>query len=120
MNREQALNDFWNSFGVKAYDVNTVPDDAPDKKITYEVVVSDLNNQVPCTIYIYDRSTSWKGVTNIQYLIDERLKNGGVTIPFDGGVIWICKASPFALRLDGEKDTIRRIAINLQIEYLEV
>lgn len=120
MDREQALNAFWNSFGVKAYDVNTVPDNAPDKKIAYEVVISDLNNPVPCTVYLYDRSISWKGVTDLLHLIDARLKNGGVQIPYDNGCIWICKASPFATRMNGEKDTIRRIVVNLQIEYLEV
>ena len=120
MRKEQAFDAFWNSFGVKAYDSRTVPDNAPDKKITYEMVTSDFNNPVPCTIYLYDRSTSWKDVTDLQYLIDARIKDGGINIPYDDGCIWICKASPFATRLEGESDTIRLIAINLQIEYLEV
>jgi len=120
MDREQALNDFWNSFGVKAYDVNTVPDNAPDKKIAYEVVINDFGNPTASVAYVYDRSTSWKSVTDILHLIDERLKYGGVIVPFDNGTIWIQKASPFAQRLDGENDMIRKIVINVQVEYLEV
>lgn len=120
MDREQALNTFWNSFGVKAYEVNTVPDNAPYKKIAYEVVVGDFGSPVPCTVYLYDRHISWQGITELLHLIDNRLKHGGVQVPFDNGTIWICKASPFATRLDGEDDTIRRIVVNLQIEYLEV
>ena len=120
MDKDQALNNFWNSFGVKAYDINTVPDNAPIKKITYEVSISDFGESVPNVVYIHDRSNSWKSVVDIQNLIDARLKNGGATIPFDNGIIWITKASPFAMRLDGENDSIRRIAINVQAEYLEV
>ena len=118
--KEQAINDFWNSFGVVAYDENTVPDDAPIKKITYDVVINDFGVPTAMTISIYDISSSWKSVTDILHLIESRIKYGGATIKFDDGIIWIKKGSPFAQRFGDENDSVRRIIVNIEIEYLEV
>ncbi|HCJ37817.1 MAG TPA: hypothetical protein DHV37_05765 [Erysipelotrichaceae bacterium] len=121
MNREQALNSFWNSFGVKAYDENTVPDDAPIKKLTYETIVNEFGVSTAISVSIYDRSTSWKSVTDILELIDNRLKDGGATVQCDRGIIWLKKGTPFAQRFnDDTDDTVRRIILNIEIEYLEV
>ena len=35
MNKIQALDSFWNSFGLRAYDSMSVPDDAELPRITY-------------------------------------------------------------------------------------
>ena len=120
MNREQALNQFWNSFGVKAYDENTVPDDAPVKKITYDVVVNGFGIPTAMTISIYDHSTSWKSVTEILHQIEERIKNGGVSVRFDNGIIWFKEGTPFAQRYGDDNDSVRRIIVNIEVEYLEV
>lgn len=120
MNREQALNNFWNSFGVKAYDENTVPDEVPDKHITYDLVVNGFGYPTAINISIYDRSTSWKSVTDILELIEARIKNGGCTITSDNGMIWLKEGTPFAQRFGENDDTIRRIIVNIEVEYLEV
>lgn len=44
MDRAQAIHSFWNSFGLKAYDENTVPDNAKLPYITYEVAVSSFDD----------------------------------------------------------------------------
>lgn len=119
MDKEQALNSFWNSFGVKAYDVNTVPDNAPLPRITYEVAEADFGTQVIVSSSIWDRSVSWKSVTDITHTISERIGFGGCTIPYDGGMIWIKKAAPFSRRLsEPNDDTIRRININVELEFI--
>lgn len=120
MDREQALNQFWNSFDIPAYDVNTVPDDAPFPRITYEVTVNEFG--IPTTIYgsIWLRDTGWGKITTYAHRIDSRLSEGGQTIAFEHGMIWLKKGTPFLQRMSDPDDTIRRILINIEIEYLEV
>ena len=43
MDKYQAINEFWNRFGVMAYDENTVPDDAELPYITYGVNIAALH-----------------------------------------------------------------------------
>lgn len=119
MDKEQALNQFWNSFDVPAYDKNTVPDNATFPRITYEVTVNEFGN--PTTIYgsIWDKSTGWGGVTAIAHKIDSAVSEGGQTVSYDGGIIWLKKGTPFQQRMGDPDDTIRRILVNIEIEYLE-
>lgn len=120
MDREQSLQSFWESFGIPAYDANTVSEDAPFPRITYEVTVNEFG--VPTTIYgsIWDKSTGWGRVTGIAHEIDSRLSQGGQTIQSDRGIIWLKKGTPFQQRMSDPDDTIRRILVNIEIEYLEV
>lgn len=119
MDREQALNTFWNSFDVPAYDVNTVPEDAPFPRITYEVAINEFG--VPVSAYgsIWVRETGWGTITAIAHEIDRKLSDGGHTERFDEGVVWIKKGTPFQQRMNDTDDSIRRIIVNVEIEYLE-
>lgn len=120
MNREQAFDSFWNSFGVVAYDENSVPNDAPVKKLTYDLVINGFGIPTAITVNIYDISTSWKSVTDILHDIEHRISCGGATIKFDNGVIWLKEGTPFAQRFGDDNDTIRRIIVNIEIEFWEV
>lgn len=120
MDSEQALDSFWNSFGVPAWDENTVPDDAPFKKITYEIITNEFGVPTTTTVSIYDRSDGWKSVTDIFHLVKDRLKNGGVTIQSNDGIIWLKPGTPFCQRFGDVNDTVRRLIVNIEIEYLEV
>ena len=120
MDREQALNSFWNSFDIPAYDVNTVPDDAPYPRITYEVTVNDFG--VPTSIFgsIWDKSTGWGRITSIAHKINSRLSQGGQTVSYEDGILWLKKGTPFQQRMSDPDDTIRRIVVGIELEYLEV
>ena len=117
MDKEQALHSFWSQFGT-AYDQNTVPDDAALPYITYEVITDGFGAQNILTASIWDRSTSWKGVTDILHNIERTLGLGGQTIPYEGGMLWVKKAAPFAQRMGDTDDSIRRIVINIEVEFL--
>ena len=128
MDREQALNTFWNSFDVPAYDKNSVPTDAefkarsiePFPRITYDVTVNDFGTPTSLFASIWTRETGWGIITTLAHKIDSRLSEGGQTIRYDGGVIWIKKGNPFQQRMDDPEDkTIRRIIVNVEVEYLE-
>jgi hypothetical protein len=41
-------------------------------------------------------------------------------MPYDKGVIWFKKGNPFLQRMADPDDAIRRIVVNIEVEYLEV
>ena len=118
MDKIQALNNFWNGFGLTAYDESTVPDDTPLPYITYSVAEDELGYTVSVTASIWYRSKRWDEITSKLEQISERIGRGGVMIRFDGGAMWLKKGSPFAQRMRDEDDSIRRIFMNIEIEYL--
>ena len=119
MDREQALHQFWSGFDVPAYDSSTTPDNAPFPRITYDVTVNEFG--IPTSLYgsIWDKNTSWGRIIGIAHKIDSRLSEGGCMVAYDGGVLWIKKGNPFQQRMGDPDDTIRRIIINIEVEYLE-
>lgn len=126
MDKEQALHAFYSQFNIPAYDVNTVPTEAemqrqgvqPYPRLTYEVATGNLGDSVFLTFYIWDRSTSWARVTQILHEIEDVIGYGGTTVRYDSGLLWIKRASPFSQRLGDEGDTIRRIVVNIEVEYI--
>lgn len=120
MDKMQALNSFWNGFGIKAYDENTVTDEAQLPYITYGASNDNFDEPVMQTANIWDYSKSWALVTAKEKQISDFISRGGKMIPYDGGAIWIRKGNPWAQRLsDGSNDMIRRIVLNVVIEFLD-
>ena len=117
MNKEQALHSFWSQFG-NAYDRNTVPDDATFPRITYESATDNFGGQLILSASLWDRSTSWAAITELLHTIETTLGMGGQTIGYDGGMLWVKRGTPFAQRMPDEDDSIRRIVINIETEYL--
>jgi hypothetical protein len=126
MDKVQAIHSFWNSFGIKAYDETTVPDEMsftnPNNEdlsplITYEVSIGDYGENVASAVSVWYYGDSWKDIEAKVKQIDERLSNGGVQIPYDEGSIWIKKANPFRQRVLDSNDMVRRYLINTYIEY---
>lgn len=118
MDNSQALQQFWSSFGPKAYDESTVPDDVKFDYITYDVVLGDITSEVPMNASIWTRSNSWVSAVNYEKLISKRLGLGGVMIHTDEGAIWIKKGSPFSQRVADPDKSIRRIYINVTCEFI--
>lgn len=118
MNKAQALYSFWSSFGYPAYDANTVPEDATFPRITYESVTDSFNNTVLLSASIWDRNLSWVRSEEISSDISDIVGDGGLNVAYDGGMIWIRRGTPFAQRLGDPDDSIRRILINLEAEYI--
>jgi hypothetical protein len=119
LDNAQALHAFWSSFGVPAYDENTVPDKAPYPRITYDVVCGTFGNTVTSSAQIWDYSKSWATVESIKHEIKLALSGGGCTKMTDDGGIWITPGSPFMQRVAGENDMIRRILINIDVECMQ-
>lgn len=120
MNKIMSLHSFWSSFGLKAYDENSVPDNAQLPYLTYESSSDDFGNTLAQTASLWYRSSSWSDITSKEQEIADFITRGGRMIAYDGGSMWIQKASPWAQRLSEPSDEmIRRIVLNITIEFLD-
>ena len=120
MNKIQTLNAFWSGFGLKAYDENSVPDDTPLPYITYETGDDNFGNLIALTASLWYRSSSWSEITAKEQEIADFITRGGRMLSFDGGSLWIQRASPWAQRMnEPSDDMIRRIVLNYTIEFLD-
>lgn len=120
MTKYQALQHFWSSFGIPAYESSTVPDTESrgDFYITYEAVTDSLDNAVPMSASIWKlNTTSWKDVSEVAERISDALIQVK-TIPLDTGYLYITRGRPFAQKMSDEDETVRRIYINIMAEYL--
>ena len=120
MDKAQALHAFWSGFGLTAYDELTVPDDAVLPYITYEVQTDSFENRLNLSASIWYRGTSWAMVEQKAAEIAAFIqKQNPCTIAIDGGRIYIIKGTPFAQRmLDPSDDSVRRIVLSIDIEFL--
>lgn len=121
MNKEQAIHSFWSSFGWTAIDEQSAYDESMDIKypyISYEVAVAELDEPISLAADLWDRSTSWKNVTEKSEEIAKRIKAQS-PIPLKEGYMWITKGTPFAQRMaeDTGLADVRRVHININVEF---
>ena len=115
----QALHNFWSGFSIPAYDENTVPDDAALPYITYEASKDFFGPAIAQSASIWYRSPSWADITAKEQEIAAYIGRGGLMIGCEGGAIWIKRGQPWAQRQpDASDDAIRRIVLNLEVEFL--
>lgn len=120
-NKWQAIHNFWNSFGWDAYDENSVDtgDNAPQLPyITYSAQTSALGQILAFTGSLWDRSSSWKSVSDKADEIAQAIGYGYSIQEVEGGYLWITRGQPFAQRMSDEDDSIKRIYIMLNAEFL--
>ena len=118
MNKEQTLQAFFSSFGWTAYDENSVPEDAVLPYITYEVQTANIGTPVYLSANLWDRSTSWRTVTEKGIDIAKELSFGGKTVKYDDGLLFITMGAPFTQRIADDDDTIRRLMLNFAVEFM--
>ena len=117
MDKWNAIHKVWNSFGLKAYDENTVPDDATAPYITYQASVAQFDEDVPLVASIWYKSNSWAEVSQKADEISDYI-GGGAGVNYDGGRLWIRRAIPFAQRLEESGDRlVRRIILQITAEF---
>lgn len=118
MDKAQAINQFWNSFGLPAYDANTVPENTELPYISYEVSTAELDEPVLLSANLWYRDSGWKAISQKSKEIAEYIKKM-TPIKVDNGRVFIAKGVPFAQRMDEPDDqSIRRILLYINVEYL--
>ena len=116
LDKWQAIHEFWSSFGLIAYDENSVPDDAEFPYITYSASVGDFEQVLVLTGSIWYRSASWAGISQMQIAIS-RMVSPYKVLPVDGGYLYVSKGTPFAQRMGDENDSIKRIYLVFNAEF---
>ena len=119
MTKAAAIYQFWNGFGLTAYEENTVPDDAAFPYITYQLVTDSFDSEIPLTASIWYRSESWAGINAKTEEISQTISRGGKIISCDGGAIWLKRGQPFAQNMGDESDNlIKRKYLNITAEFM--
>ena len=119
MTKAAAIYQFWNSFGMTAYEENTVPNDATFPYITYQLVTDSFDREIPFTASIWYHSESWTAINAKTEEISQKISRGGKIIPCNGGAIWLKRGQPFAQNMGDESDNlIRRKYLNLTQKYI--
>ena len=119
MTKAAAIYQFWSSFGLTAYEENTVPSDATFPYITYQLVTDSFDREIPLTASIWYRSESWAGINAKTDEISKKISRGGKIIPCDGGAIWLKRGQPFAQSMGDESDDlIKRKYLNITAEFM--
>ncbi len=119
MTKAAAIYQFWNSFGLTAYEENSVPDDASFPYITYQLVTDSFDREVPVTASLWYRGESWTGINAKTEEISQKISRGGKIISCDGSAIWLKRGQPFAQNMGDESDDlIKRKYLNITAEYL--
>lgn len=119
MTKAAAIYQFWSSFGLTAYEENTVPTDAVFPYITYQLVTDSFGREVVATASLWYRGESWSAINAKTEEISANIGFGGKIIKCDGGIIWIKRGRPFAQNMgDDSDDQIKRKYINLVAEFM--
>ena len=119
MTKAAAIYQFWSSFGLTAYEENTVPDDATFPYITYQLVTDSFDREVPVTASLWYRSESWTAINAKTEEISQEISRGGKILSCDGGAIWLKRGQPFAQNMGDESDDlIKRKYLNITAEFL--
>lgn len=118
MDKAQALHTFWSSFGLPAYDENTVPGDASLPYITYRVATAAFDEPVAAVAYLWYNSTSWAEITRKADEIGSAISRGGIKVDMDGGQIWVKRDSPFSHRMPDPDPYIRRMMLQCEAEFI--
>ena len=119
MTKAAAIYQFWISFGLTAYEENTVPADAAFPYITYQLVTDSFDREIPLAYSIWYRSESWTAINAKTEEISQRISRGGKIISCDGGAIWLKRGQPFAQNMGDESDDlIKRKYLNITAEFI--
>ena len=119
MTKAAAIYQFWNSFGLTAYEENTVPDDAVFPYITYQLATDSFDREIQLTSSLWYRSESWTAINAKTEEISQKISHGGKIISCDGGAIWLKRGQPFAQSMvDKSDDLIKRKYLNITAEFM--
>ena len=123
MNRWEAIHQFWSSFGVPAYEQNSVPDlkTLTFPYITYEAAVGSWEDIIPLTASIWDKNTSWRRIADLSDTIEKTVRLSD-PVAYDNGMyrIWVGDTAFSQNMGDPDNDKIKRKVLNLNFEFMDL
>lgn len=122
MTKIEALNKFFSSFGIPAYEENSVY--AMDKPptfpyLTYEIKTDSFGEfDTNISFSLWYRSYLWVAADAKSTEISAAIGKVGKFVDYDGGSVLIMRSSPWAQYMgDDSDDAIKRIVHNLKLRY---
>lgn len=119
MDKAQAIHSFWSSFGLPAYDQDSVPSDAQLPYITYDVSTGAIGDFVSLSGHLWYLSTSWEAISKKADEIARAVgEHGHKIMKVDGGYVMVAQGAPFAQRMSDQSDErMKRMYINVSAEF---
>lgn len=118
MNKYEALDKFYNSFGIPAYEENSVPEDAKMPYIKYDVSTSGFNSQsVPLSLQMFFKSNSLMKINSFTEKLSDALRNG-VSLKCDKGYIVLYRGEPFAQNVGSGDKTVKCKYVNITADFI--
>jgi hypothetical protein len=121
MTQEAAIYQFLSGFAIPAYASSSVPDQAQFPYLTYDLVLGEWEQgEVNMQVNVWYRTESEATPNAKVREIGAAIGRGGVTVPCDGGFLWLKKGSPWAqsVTIDGEDEKVKRRLLNISIETM--
>ncbi len=119
MTKGAALYQFFNQF-MPFYAASSVPEDVVFPYGTYELVVDSWEGGevgITVNLWFYTESEAIPNAKTQQ--MADKIGTGGITVPCDGGFIWIKRGSPWCQSLaDDTAANIKRRYLNVTAEYM--
>ena len=120
MDKYEALNKFYSSFGLKAYEENSVPEKAKMPYITYEVITSSLgDNNVALALQIWFNDTKLITIDKLTEEISDAL-SGGKKLKCDDGYIVLYRGKPFAQNIKTIDKSIKCKYITVMADFVTI
>lgn len=113
----QALKKFFSSFGIPAYEENSVPDSVDTPYITYQLVEADWSESASVSATVWYKGTSLSDLLNEVDKIKSYVGEG-LHIPVEGGCVCIYKGSPFAQTQETNDDKIKATYLLFEVRSL--
>ena len=119
MTKGAALQAFFSQF-MDAYAASAVPEDVTFPYLTYDLITSAWDGgEVGLTVNMWFYTTSEAAPNAKAQELSDAIGYGGVTLPCDGGFIWLKRGSPWCHNLRDDTDpNIKRRYINVTAEYM--
>ena len=121
MDKAQAIVSFWGHVSsLPVYDENKIPEDAQLPYLTCEVSTGSFEHDIPLTANLYYRDTSWEAISKKAESIAKNIREmRNTTTVIDGGRVRIWEGdTPLCQRMADVDDSIRRIVINIMVEFM--
>lgn len=121
MTPEAAIYQFLSGFGIPAYASSSVPDQAEFPYITYDLSLGYWGQtEVNMPVNVWYRTESEAEPNAKVRELSSTLGIGGVTVPCDGGMLWLKRGEPWvqAMAIEGEDEKVKRRYVNINIEFL--
>lgn len=116
--KSAAIHAFFNSFGIPAYPVTSVPEDAEMPYITYTLSLGAWGDgEQSISVDVWYRTDSEAAPNAMVEAISQGLGLGGKVLACDSGLIWLKRGTPFAQTVQDEDNSVKRRLVNVTAEY---